>query len=125
DGADDQAMFRVQGQVVPAIPAQVIGGGGGGAVLLPFADERPLLVELDLARVGGKRPRVRRGVAGLAHPPTGKSGSPCSCSRRPTGRFAAPHNRPRCARAASRPCPLASGSRTVACPCVPRSGSYR
>jgi hypothetical protein len=48
-GADDQAAARVQGDVVPAVAAVIVGGVAGVAVLLFLADERPLLVELDLA----------------------------------------------------------------------------
>ena len=45
DHADDQAVFRVQGHVVPAVAAAVL---AGGAVLLLLDDEGPLLIERDL-----------------------------------------------------------------------------
>src|SRR5262249_51631802 len=61
DHRQDQAVLRVVGDVVPVIPAVVVGRIAGVAVLLLLADEGPLLIELDLAGTGGKRPPTRRG----------------------------------------------------------------
>ena len=78
-GTHDQAMLRVQDDVVPALALLIVVRIAAVAVLFLLADERPLFVELDLARLGGKRPRVRRGVAGPGRPPADRGGSRCPC----------------------------------------------
>src|SRR5438270_6536207 len=76
----------VQGYVVPAIAAPVVGLVAAVAVLLLLGDEGPLLIELHRAGPRGKRPRTRRGVAGRGRRPAGRSGRRCPCSRRRGGR---------------------------------------
>ena len=73
--------------MVPPVPAVVVGRVVGVAVLLLLEDERPLLVELDLTGVRGKKPRARRGVAGRARRPAGRSGPRCCGSPSPAGRW--------------------------------------
>jgi hypothetical protein len=53
--ADHQPVFGVGGHVVPAVAAGVVGWVGAVAVLLLRGHERPLLIELDLARLGRKK----------------------------------------------------------------------
>ena len=74
--ADHQAMLGVVGDVVPTIAAVVL---SWTAVLLLLGDKGPLLVELDLTGFWGKKPRVRRGVAGRVRRPGQRSGRPCPC----------------------------------------------
>ena len=77
DQTHHQPTFRIQGHVVPAVAAAIIRRVIRPAVLLLFGHERPLLVELHLAGVRGKKPRVRRGVARRAHPRGRRSGRRC------------------------------------------------
>ena len=63
DHTDNQAMFGVEGHMVPVVAAQVICRLVRVAALLLLGDEGPLLVELDFTGLGGKKPRDRRGVA--------------------------------------------------------------
>jgi hypothetical protein len=80
--AHDQAMFGVKSHVIPAVAAQVVVGIISIAVLFLFLHERPLFVELDFLGVGGKKPRVHRGVLWPGRPPVRRNGPPYSCSRR-------------------------------------------
>ena len=68
--------------MVPVVPLAVVGRVGGVAVLLLLGDEGPLLIELDLAVSGGKRPPARRGGRGRARRPSGCSGRRCRGSTR-------------------------------------------
>src|SRR6185437_14322587 len=61
DHRQGQPVLRVVGDVIPVVPAVIVGRAVGIAVLLLLADEGPLLIELDLAGTGGKSPRARRG----------------------------------------------------------------
>src|SRR5262249_12299957 len=111
--------------VVPVVAATVIGRVVAIAVLFLLADERPLLVELHLARLGGKKPPTRHGAAGHGPRPAGSSGRPCPWLRRSSCPSSGPRRPPRYG---SRPRRLglrASARRTGACPCVPRSGPCR
>jgi hypothetical protein len=69
DDRQDQPVLGVVGDVVPPVSLVVIGRVGGVAMRRLLGDERPFLVELDLAGLGGKRPRVRRGRLGRAARP--------------------------------------------------------
>src|SRR6516225_6193908 len=59
DDGQDQLVLGIIGEVVPPVPLVVVGRVGGVAVLLLLTDERPGLVELDLASPRGKKPRAR------------------------------------------------------------------
>lgn len=50
-------MFGGEGDMVPPVPPVVVGGVIQVAVLLLMEKERPLLVELDLIGLRGKKPR--------------------------------------------------------------------
>ena len=63
--ADDQAVFRVEGDVVPVVPPVIVSGVAAVAVRLLLGDEGPLLIELDLGREGGNRHEFVVGVAGV------------------------------------------------------------
>jgi hypothetical protein len=71
DDGQDQAMLGIVGDEVPPVSLVVIGRVVGVAVLLLLGDERPLLIELNFAGLGGKRPRARRGRLGRALRPCG------------------------------------------------------
>jgi len=62
----DQPALGVQGHVIPAVAVLAV---ALVAILLLFADETPLFIELDFVRRRGKKPRVPRGVARRAGPP--------------------------------------------------------
>ena len=62
--AHHQTVFGVKSHMVPVVALVGIVRVLRVAVLLFFADERPLLIELDFVRLGGKEPRVRRGRGG-------------------------------------------------------------
>jgi hypothetical protein len=72
--ADDQAMLRVQGDMVPAVAAEEVVGMPLSAMLFLLADKGPLLVELDFIGPRGKKPRVHRGVVWRGRLPAGCSG---------------------------------------------------
>lgn len=67
--AEDQAVFGIKGDMVPAIATAGIFGFGGIAVFLLLGDKGPFLIQLGLLGRGGKRPRVRRGFAERGCPP--------------------------------------------------------
>ena len=81
----------------------------GVTVFFLLADEGPFFVELDLAGLRGKKPRVHRGVREHGAQPTGCSGRRCPCSRRQVG-WSCGRRSPR--RYGRELCPLPSGSRT-------------
>jgi acyl carrier protein len=64
DHTDHQPMLGVEGHLIPAIPLTAVGGVAGIAVFLRLGNEAPLLIELDLLGLRGKKPRTRRGTAG-------------------------------------------------------------
>src|SRR5205085_11547454 len=108
----DQPGLRVDRGVVPPVPAVVVRRVAGVAVLLLLEDERPLLVELDLTGVRGKKPPARRGAGGRGRRPVGRSGPPCCGSPSPAGRWRGR----RCGRPGARrstpPAPRSAGTRT-------------
>ena len=61
DHGQDQPMLGVECDVIPVVAAVVVGRVVGVEVGLLLGDVGPLLIELDLAGRGGKRPRARRG----------------------------------------------------------------
>lgn len=73
DDRQDQPVLGVDGDVVPVITALRVVGIAGVAVRLLLGDERPLLVELDLAGLGGKRPPARCGWPSRARRPGGRA----------------------------------------------------
>ena len=118
-------MLGVEGDVVPLVPLVVIGRVGGVAVLLLLGDERPLLIELDLAGPGGKGHQLVVGVLGVL---AGEQGQPGD------GVPVDPDQPAGLADAAALGEVLqdregllvrAAGSRTGACPCARRSGPCR
>ena len=60
----DQTAIGVECDMIPLIATKPVLLLGGIAVLLFLGDEGPLLIQLHLAGIGGKKPRVRRGVSG-------------------------------------------------------------
>jgi len=62
--AQHQAAVRVEGDVVPLVATEQILVVSRVAVLLLFADEGPLFIELELGGRGGKSPPPRRGGGG-------------------------------------------------------------
>src|SRR5262249_30758055 len=125
DDPEDQLVLGVLSLVIPPITALVIGRVGRIAGRWLLEDERPVLVELDLTGLRGKKPRARRGVAGRARPPVGRRGPRCGGSRPPAGPWPAR----RCGRPGGRsrrgPCLRASNSGTRGCPCARRTGPCR
>jgi hypothetical protein len=77
DDGQDQAMLGIVGDMVPPVPLVVIGRVGRVAILLLLVDEGPLLIELDLAGLRGKKPRVPRGPPWRALRPCGPVSSRC------------------------------------------------
>ncbi len=71
DHRQDESAFGVKGDEVPCVAAVGVVGIVRVAILLLLADERPFLIDLDLAGLGGKSPRVRRGRAGRDGRPGG------------------------------------------------------
>ena len=59
----EQPALRIDGGVVPVVASEPIQGVERIARRLLLEDEPPLLIDLDLTRLGGKKPRVRRGVS--------------------------------------------------------------
>ena len=66
-------MLGVEGHVVPVVAAVGVVGVVGVAVLLLLVDEGPLLIELDLAGLGGKSHQLVVGGLGVL---TGQQGQP-------------------------------------------------
>lgn len=68
--ADDhfqhQSMIGIVGDVIPLVATEEIFFDLGVTVLLLFADEGPLFIQLDLVGIGGKSPPVRRATGGHA-----------------------------------------------------------
>jgi hypothetical protein len=56
---EHQPVLSIDRHVIPPIPSVVVGRVGGVTVGLLLEDERPLLVELDLAGLGGKKETSR------------------------------------------------------------------
>src|SRR5262249_37065873 len=120
-----QAVLRIEGRVVPVVAFVVVARVVGVTVLLLLGDEVPLLVELDLTRQGGKKPRARRGGSWPGHR-RGRGGARrCPWRRRSGGwwrgcrspRGGGPGHR--------RPCRWATGSVRGRCPCAGSRTSCR
>ena len=79
DHAHNEAVFRIQRDMIPVVTAPLIGWVFGGAVLLLLAHECPFFIELHLPGVRGKKPRVRRGVVGHVDRPGGCIERRCPC----------------------------------------------
>src|SRR4051794_9203366 len=74
DGTQHQPVLGVERHVVPVVAPAGVGRVSRVDVLLLLADERPLLVELQLAGPGGKRRPTRRATPWRGRPPAGRTG---------------------------------------------------
>src|SRR5262249_15507936 len=79
---EHQPALGIQGHVVPAVAAALL---AGPAVPLLLGDEGPLLIELHLTGVRGKKPPARRGSVGRGCRPAGRSGPRCLYRPRSAG----------------------------------------
>ena len=119
--ADHQPALGIDRDVVPGVSLAVIGRLGLVAILLLLGHERPLLIELGLAREGGKSRPTRRGGRGNARQRPDSGGRRCrdrpcradpSVGRRTLRRYAP---------GPIRSSPAAVASRRVASLCARRS----
>jgi hypothetical protein len=73
DHSQDELVLGVERNMIPVVAEVIVIGVRGVAVLLLLVDERPFLIELDFAGIGGKRPPTRRGRLWRAYRPAGPS----------------------------------------------------
>src|SRR5262249_41188814 len=111
--------------VVPPVPLLVVGRVGRVAILRLLAHEAPHLIELRLAGLRGKQPRVHRGPPGRAVRPGGRTASPCRGAPSPAARSGGRRTPRPGARGPRRPCPRADALGIRVCPCVRRRGRRR
>ena len=123
-GAQDQPALGVDRDVVPGVPLPVVGGVGWVAVRFLLGDEGPLLIELDLTGVRGKKPRTRRGGHGRAPRRSGSGGRPCRGSPCGAGRSVGRRTPRRRAPGPLQPSPVGAANRTGVSPSARRSGPY-
>ena len=114
--ADHQAMLGIDGHMVPVVSLPSVVGVGRIAAFFLLAHKRPLFVELNLACIGGKRPRVRRGVGGRGRRPTDCNASPYLDAHPANGRFCERRSLPRYAPARRGLFPQVGSRRTAAYP---------
>ena len=123
--ADHQAMLGIDGHVVPIVAASSVGRIRRIATFFLFVDERPLFVELNLACLGGKRPRVRREVALRGRRPSGYIASPCLYALPSNDWFCERRSLLQHAQAQPRFSPRAGLRRTRACLSAPKTSPCR
>ena len=75
DDFKDKFVFGIQCNVIPVVAATSVSRIAFVAIFFLLENEVPLFVELNLLGVGGKTPRVRRGVVRHVCLPIGCSGS--------------------------------------------------
>src|SRR5439155_158495 len=89
-----------------------------------LGDEGPLLSQLELPGLRGKKPPTRGGALGRADRPGGRSASPCSYRPRRGDWWRGCRNPRGCGQGGPRPCPEGGASLPRECPCVRRKPSY-
>ncbi len=74
-----QSVLRVDGGVIPMVPALPVSGIIGVASLFLFADEGPFFIELNFTGFGEKRRRVRRAGPSRDRQQVWRIASRCFC----------------------------------------------
>ena len=85
DDFKDKFVFGIQGNGIPVVAATSVSRIAFVAMFFLLEYEVPLFVELNLLGVGGKTPRVRRGVVRHACQQAGCAGSPFGDERWSSG----------------------------------------
>lgn len=73
DDFQDQTMFGIISDVIPVVAAGRIIRRFRGALFFLFSDERPIFVELDFLRVGGKSHQPVMDLVGVLASDQGQS----------------------------------------------------
>src|SRR5215471_496690 len=125
DNAEDEPMGWIKGDVIPAVPPFGVSGIVGIAVFLLFPHECPFLIELHLARLGGKTPQARHADRGHGRLLADYTGGPYRGGLEPGDSFYARHSPPRRGPVLQSPLPSPAWSQTGGSLAAPRSVPYR